>query len=122
MYYVFLASCRSELHHLPDQGVILSGHVLISYTHTSWTVNKIASALRCVRSADQSMAAHNRPLYQITFCEKVKNRFHNFSLLTKLINNMYGFRITRMISKQQTSTVTRLKTVSYVSKQTEGHF
>ena len=65
MYYVFLASCRSELHHLPDQGVILSGHVLISYTHTSWTVNKIASALRCVRSADQSMAIHNRPFESI---------------------------------------------------------
>ena len=33
------------------QVAILSRHVLISWTHTSYRVNRIASALRCVRSA-----------------------------------------------------------------------
>ena len=40
-------------------GMIMSGHVLISCTHTSYSVNKIASTVRCLRSADQNMAAHN---------------------------------------------------------------
>ena len=44
------------------QGVIVSGHVLISCTHTSKRINKIASSLRCLRSADQNMAAHKGPL------------------------------------------------------------
>ena len=30
-------------------------------------LNTIASALRCVRSADQNMASHNRPLFSTTF-------------------------------------------------------
>ena len=41
---------------------IVSSHVLISCMNTSKSVNKIASNLRCVSSADQNMAAHNRPL------------------------------------------------------------
>ena len=49
------------------QGVIVSGHVLISCAHISYSVNKIASALRCVRSADQNMAANNRPLIFVNF-------------------------------------------------------
>ena len=45
------------------QGEIVSGHFLISCTNTSLSVNKIASALRCVRSADQNIVAHNCPLH-----------------------------------------------------------
>ena len=40
----------------PRDSTIVSGHVLISWTHTSNNISKIASAIRYVRSADQNMA------------------------------------------------------------------
>ena len=59
------------------QGEIVSGHFLISCTNTSLSVNKIASALRCVCSADQNMAAHNHPLHRYMFEVKlIKNHFN----------------------------------------------
>ena len=42
--------------------IVVSGHLLISWTHTSKTTCYFGDAIRCVRSADQNMAAYNRPL------------------------------------------------------------
>ena len=44
------------------QGPIVSAHVFNSWNNTSKSVAKIAVALRCAVSADQNMAAYNRPL------------------------------------------------------------
>ena len=44
------------------QGPIESGHVLISWSNTSNSARCVGDALRCVASADQNMAPHNRPL------------------------------------------------------------
>ena len=41
------------------QGAIVSGHLLISWTHISKSACYFVDALRCVRAADQNMAAYN---------------------------------------------------------------
>ena len=48
-----------------NQGAFVSGHVLISWTHTSYSTCYFVDALRCVLVADINMAAYNHPLYPI---------------------------------------------------------
>ena len=48
-----------------EQGPIVSGHVLISWSNTSNSACCFGDALRCVASADQNMAPHNRPLHKL---------------------------------------------------------
>ena len=45
-----------------NQGPIVSGHVLISWSSTSNSACCFVDTLRCVASAVQNMAPHNRPL------------------------------------------------------------
>ena len=55
----------SKYHDFLDQfiqGPIMSGHVLISWSNISNSACCFGDALRCVASADQNMAPHNRPL------------------------------------------------------------
>ena len=62
--------------------------MFLSAEHTSYSVNKIASALRCVRSADQNMAAYNRPLLnnrsKISILINTKNQKGTMSTLLSL--------------------------------------
>ena len=46
------------------QGAIISGHVLISWTHASKSACCFGEAIRCVCSATQNKAAYNRPMVQ----------------------------------------------------------
>ena len=41
---------------------IVSGHILVIWTHTSENACYFVVALRCVRAADQNMAAYNPSL------------------------------------------------------------
>ena len=47
---------------LKKNKTFVSSHVWISWTHLSKSAYYFGDAFRCVRSADQNMAAYNRPL------------------------------------------------------------
>ena len=59
---IFLCFITLKAKMYPGQGEIVSGHVLISWTQASYSACYFGDALRCVRLANQNMAAYNRPL------------------------------------------------------------
>ena len=76
-----------KIYLVPRPGMIVSGHVLISCTHTSKSVNKIAWVLRCMHSADQKL-----PL-KIATCLVPFHIFNHISKSAKVVKNVESKKV-----------------------------